>query len=460
MLNLKELEIATGGKIINGNEKIIPKYYELDSRSLKEDDFFIPLKGEKVDSHEYILDCVSKGAIGFFISKNYSDKEKIIKNSIKINNNICIVEVDDTKEALIKSGKYNRSKHIDIPIVAVTGSVGKTSTRQMIASVLKEEKNVLVTEKNYNSNIGVSIMCLQIENQDVCVFEAGIDKFGEMEELSEIIKPDVVVFTVIGTSHIGTFLTKENIFNEKTKLLDNIKGLKKVIANGDDEYLSKLSPNKNYDVEKYSIDNVGEIKQGQDFLEFETSIYGSKEKLKINDIGNHNIYNALCAIKVGQIFNLKKESIINGISSYTNYKGRLKRIEVNGIVLIDDSYNASNESMRSGLITVNHLDSKRKIAVLGDMFDLGEMSDVIHIKLADVFKIVNYDYLFTLGNQAKKMAKAAEKYMNKKNIITFDDREDLIEKILEIAKKGDIFYFKASNGMKFSSIVKDVEKKL
>ena len=213
-------------------------------------------------------------------------------------------------------------------------------------------------------------------------------------------------------------------------------------------------------MEKYSIDNVGEIKQGQDFLEFETSIYGSKEKLKINDIGNHNIYNALCAIKVGQIFNLKKESIINGISSYTNYKGRLKRIEVNGIVLIDDSYNASNESMRSGLITVNHLDSKRKIAVLGDMFDLGEMSDVIHIKLADVFKIVNYDYLFTLGNQAKKMAKAAEKYMNKKNIITFDDREDLIEKILEIAKKGDIFYFKASNGMKFSSIVKDVEKKL
>lgn len=460
MLNINEIVKATNGKLINGNEEIVPKNYEIDSREIKEGDFFIPLVGENVDGHDYIIDCIKKGIIGFFVNANYIRKEEIIKESKVLNKNICIIEVENTLKALISAGSYNRQKHIDIPIVAVTGSVGKTSTREMIASVLSEKYNVLVTKKNYNSNIGISIMCLLIDKQEICVLEAGIDKFGEMEELSEILRPDVVVITVIGTSHIGTFKTKEKIFTEKLKLTNNIKGISKVITNGDDEYLSKLSSNEKYDVYKVSIDNVGDIILGEDYLKFKTNIYNEKLNVKINQIGNHNIYNTLMAIKVGEIFGLKKEDIIQGISNYKNFTGRMQKSIVNGVTLIDDTYNASNESMRSGLITINSLKGKRKIAVLGDMFDLGDSSDEIHIKLGEIFSSVNYDYLYTLGEKIKLTAKEAKKYIDPECIRTFDDREDLIKSVLELVEKGDIVYFKASNGMKFTQLYKDIEEKL
>lgn len=460
MLNIEELVKATKGILRNGNSTIIPERYEIDSREIKQGDFFIPIQGEKVDAHEYIIDCVKKGAVGFFIMESYPFKEEMITESIKLNADICIIEVIDTLQALIESGKYNRQKHIDIPVVAITGSVGKTSTREMIASVLKQEKNILVTQKNYNSNIGTSIMCLQIDHQDVCVLEAGIDKFGEMEELSEILRPDVVVITLIGTSHIGTFLTKENIFTEKTKLVQCIKGMKQVITNGDDIYLSTLISNDVYTVEKVSIDMVGDIENKEESLQFETRIYGGKTTLTIHQIGNHNIYNALLAIKVGEAFQLTKEHIIEGISQYKNFKGRMQKIEIEGITLIDDTYNASNESMRSGLLTINRMHAKRKIAVLGDMFDLGDSSDEIHEKLGEVFETTDYDYLFTLGDQMKKTAKEAAHFMKEKNILMFDERDELIVSLLQILQKGDLVYFKASNGMKFTTLLKEVEKRL
>lgn len=460
MLNIEEIIKATNGKLINGEKNIVPKLYEIDSRNVKIGDFFIPIIGEKVDAHNFIIDTVKKGSIGYFINKNCTDFEKINNESVKINPQICIIAVEDTKQALIDSGKYNREKHINIPIVTVVGSVGKTSTREMITSVLKEEKNVLSTKKNYNSNIGTSLMCLEMASQDVCVLEAGIDKFDEMEELSEILKPDIVVMTIIGTSHIGTFKTKENIFKEKSKILKYIKGIKKVIANGDDLYLSSLVPCKKYDVEKVSVDNVDNVNTNEDSLEFETRLYGDKLKVTINQIGDHNIYNALMAIKVAECFNMKKENIINGIASYKNFVGRLGQIKINHITLIDDTYNASGESMRSGLLTVNRLDAKRKIAILGDMFDLGEMSDEIHAKVAEVFSITKYDYLFTLGDKAKIIAENAKKYIKEKNVNSFDKEQEFINKIIKIAKPGDILYFKASNGMHFSNILKKVEKLL
>lgn len=458
MLNIEEIVNASNAILINGKKDIIPVSYEIDSRNIKEGDFFVPIVGEKVDAHNYIVDCVKKGAIGYFINKNCVNFEIINNECIKINPNICIVAVEDTLKALINSGKYNREKHIDIPIVAVVGSVGKTSTREMITSVLKEEKNVLSTKKNYNSNIGVSLMCLEIDNQDICVLEAGIDKFDEMEELSEILKPDIAVMTIIGTSHIGTFKTKENIFSEKSKILKYIKGIKKVITNGDDIYLSSLVPCEKYNVEKVSMDNVDNVKIFENALGFETRIYGDKLNVMINQIGDHNIYNALMAIKVAECFNIKKENVINGIANYKNFVGRLGKIKVNGITLIDDTYNASGESMRSGLLTVNRLEAQRKIAILGDMFDLGEFSDEIHSKVAEVFSIVKYDYLFTLGEKAKIIAKESKKYFKEGNIESFDNEKDFIDRIVREAKVGDILYFKASNGMHFSNIVKKVEK--
>lgn len=457
MLNFKELIEATNGTYINGNFELIPKNYVIDSRIIQEGDFFVPIIGEKNDGHDYILDTVKKGISGFFINKNNRNKNVIIDKSIKLNKDICIIEVEDTFKALYNAGRINREKNIDIPVVAVTGSVGKTSTREIISSVLKQKYNVLTTEKNYNSLIGVPIMALKIDKQDICVLEAGVDHFNEMELLSNILKPDVCVITNIGTAHIGTFKTGENILKEKIQITNHIKGKSKLIVNEDNTYLTKIENNVNYTVEKISIDNVSDINFDGEKIEFMTRLYGEKNKLQINALGNHNIYNALVAIKVGEIFDISKDKIIDGIAKYKNFSRRLeKKVTKNNVILIDDTYNASIDSMKSGLITVNNMKAERKIAVLGDMFDLGEKSNEIHLNLAEVFEILNYDYLFTLGNAAKNIALGAKKYMNENKIICFDNKEELINKLKELIKPNDLVYFKASNGMKFDQIINEI----
>lgn len=458
LLNINEIVKASNGVLVNGDERIIPQNYKIDSRELENNDFFIPIVGENVDGHNYIIDCVKKGTIGFFISKSCKNKEEIIKESISIKHDVCIIEVEDTEKALCDIGTYNRNKHIDIPIIAITGSVGKTSTREMIASMLLEKYNVLVTERNYNSIIGLPIMMLKIDNQDICVLEAGINHIGEMDILTKILKPDICVITNIGNAHIGIMGSRENIFKEKLKITDNIKGLKKLIVNGDDEYLSKIR-NYNYEVIKYFLDDIENKKVENDKIRFDTKIYNKKCNVIINQIGNHNIQNALSAIKIGEILKLEPEKIISGIGKYKNFSGRLERKIIKGnITLIDDTYNASIDSMKSGLITVNELNGNRKIAVLGDMLELGKYSEKIHLDVGEVFKSVEYDLLFTLGKEAKNIAISAMKYMNKNNIKSFETKELLEEELKKCMQPGDIIYFKASNAMRFGDIIKDLQK--
>lgn len=457
MLSIKEVIEATNGKNINGDINLIPKNYVLDSREAKSGDFFIPVVGEKVDSHVYILDCVKNGIIGYFINSNFENKENVINESLKLNKNVIIIEVDNAQNALYNAAKYNREKHLDIPVIAVTGSVGKTSTREMIASILKEEKNILVTEKNYNSCIGIPLMVLKMESQDMCVFESGIDRFGEMELESRLLKPDVAVITNIGTAHIGTFGNKETTFGEKIQITNYIKGIKTLIVNDDDFLLNKVESNDKYYVLKYSIKQAKEVVIGQESTKFKTIIYKKECEININQIGRHNIYNVLCAIKVAELFNISTRNILKGIENYKNFVRRMEKKYVgDNILIIDDTYNASIDSMKSGLETVNVLDGKRKIAVLGDMFDLGEHSKEIHLELGKIFSKLKYDILLTLGDASKNIAKSASRKV--KIIKSFEGREELIKEITSILKSGDVAYFKASNGMKFNEVISEIEK--
>ena len=464
MLKIEELVTSTNGKYINGDKNYIPQNYIIDSRLANKGDFFVPLIGENTDGHKYILDCVKSGISGFFISSEYDKKEEVIKDSININKDICIIEVLDTQKALFEAGKYNREKHINIPVITVSGSVGKTSTREMIASVLKMEKNVLVTQKNFNSCIGAPIMTLKMDNQDVCVFEAGIDDFNQMEMLSDLLKPDVCVLTVIGTSHIAALKTQENIFNEKLKITSNIKGIKKVVLNSDDKYLKNVLSNDKYKTVFFGKDQAYNITITDDNIEFDTNIYNKKEHIVINQIGNHNINNALCAIRVGEIFNLKVSSIIKGIQNYKNFNKRLEKKYVKDILIIDDTYNASIDSMLSGLDTVNNLKSKRKIAVLGDMLELGEMSNTLHSKVGESFKNLNFNYLFAYGDYAKNIYESGKQYFNEDKAKWFNSKEEMLQNIEKVIRKDDIIYFKASNALKFFEIIdkliKYIEKSL
>ena len=450
MLSVREILNATNGILLNGDLEKEISNYKIDSREINQGDFYVPIIGEKVDGHKFILDTIKKGCIGFFTS------EDIELETIKsINNQVIVIKVEDTLKALHAIGKYSRNKKIDIEVVGITGSVGKTSTREMIASVLGQQKELLVTQKNMNGHIGLPLMTLLMEKQDLAVLEAGIDFVGEMDILNSMLIPDVAVVTNIGTSHIGKFGSQEVIYQEKVKIADTLKGKKILLLNKDDKFLKEYK-NDNLNIIYYSIEDAKDINIFEDHITFITNIYNKKEKVKINAIGNHNILNAIVAIRIGEIYNLPTEKIILGVESYKNFSRRMEKIDINGITIIDDTYNASPSSTKSGLETVNNLKSNRKIAVLADILELGDYSKELHIELGKVFKNLNYDILVAFGENMKYLSEVAKEYV--KEIYWFEDSIQAEEKIREIIKKEDIIYFKGSNAMKVNSIIENLKK--
>lgn len=452
MLSVKEIVTATNGKLLNGRLDRTITQYKIDSREVNKGDFYIPLIGEKVDGHKFINDVLEKECSGFFIS-NYDYIDILsIKNKYK---DVVIIEVENTLEALQKIGIYNRNKHLEIEVIAITGSVGKTSTREMIASVLSEEKNLMVTQKNMNGHIGLPIMALQLEEQDMAILEAGIDFCGEMDILNKILQPNVAVITNIGTSHIGKLGSQETIYNEKTKIANNMIGKKILLLNKDDKYLNTYK-NDNVNIMYYSINEAKNVKIFDNHIKFDSKIYDKYETVKINTLGEQNILNAIVAIKVAQIYNISRESILNGISKYNNFSRRMEKIDLNGITLIDDTYNASLTSAESGLKSVDHMHGKRKIAFLADILELGEFAKEIHIELGKVFKELNYDILIAYGDNIKYTAEVAKKYIN--NVYVYNDIEKAENKVREIMTDGDIIYFKGSNAMNINSIIENIKR--
>jgi UDP-N-acetylmuramoyl-tripeptide--D-alanyl-D-alanine ligase len=450
-LTIKEIIKASNGILINGDSERNIKSYKIDSREVIENDFFIPIVGEKNDAHKYIEELVKFGISGYFIESNNINKHVIIENTININKDICIIEINNSIEALYNIAKYNRYIHSKIPIVAVTGSVGKTSTKEMISSVLSTENNVLKTEKNYNGYIGLSLMLLKLDNQDIAVLEHGIDSIGEMDNLVDASIPDFAVITNIGISHIEKLGSRENIFNEKIKISKNMNKNNILLLNKNDEFLFNYN-NSNINIEYFSANDISDLIIN-DNISFNTKIYDTNESIVINELGMHNVVNALCAIKIGEIFKISKINIIKGISLYKNFERRFQKINLkNNITLIDDSYNSSVDSVLSGLISIKNINSKRKIIVLGDMLELGDFSKDYHLLISDK---IEKDYIVILiGKDVKSIYDNL--YGCKNDIYYFDNINDGINTINSILKADDLIYLKASNGMNFKKIADSI----
>jgi UDP-N-acetylmuramoyl-tripeptide--D-alanyl-D-alanine ligase len=272
MLNVKQILEATFGKLLNGNTDYFIRDYALDSRNIKEDDFFIPIVGNKSNAHDYIVSCVDKGISGYFIEASEKNKDEIVSKTINIKKDIIIIEISKSEDALYEIGKLNRKLHMNIPIIAVTGSVGKTSTREMISSILSQKYKVLTTYKNYNGYIGLSLMLLKLENQDIAVLEHGIDYLGEMDKLASSSKPNIAVVTMIGTAHIGIFGSKEIIFKEKMDIAKYMDKNCTVVINAEDEYL-RTYKNDNLNLLRYSIEEIENLQIKEIGSEFITNTH-------------------------------------------------------------------------------------------------------------------------------------------------------------------------------------------
>ncbi|MBO4815565.1 MAG: UDP-N-acetylmuramoyl-tripeptide--D-alanyl-D-alanine ligase [Clostridia bacterium] len=331
---------------------------------------------------------------------------------------------------------------------------GKTSTKDVIASVVSHKFNVLKTEGNLNNHIGLPFTLLKLKNHTAVVVEMGMNHFGEISLLTNIAKPTVCVITNIGTAHIGNLGSRENILKAKLEILEGLKEDGVVIVNNDNDLLHNwaIQNSKYYDIYTYGIENKSNY-NATNIKEGNTTTYCINNEPAENLIaGEHFIYNALSAYAVGDILGIDKNKITQGIKSFKLTSKRMDVLKIkNDIKVVNDSYNASFDSMKASLETMKK-ENRRKIAVLGNMLELGEFSKELHSKVGDEVVKNNIDILITVGEYAKHIANRA-KSLGMDNILEFDDIENASRYLKGIMKDGDVILLKASNSMNFSKIL-------
>ena len=451
-MKVKEILNVTKGKMLCGNEELEVENFSKDTRTIQKGDIYIGIKGEKFDGSNFWNQALDAGATAVLISNIQISKEEKEKYKDK-----TIIQVEDTLEALYEIAKYKRSLY-NIPVIAVTGSVGKTSTKDIIASVVSQKYKTLKTEGNNNNNIGLPLTILKLKDHEALVVEMGMNHFGEIRLLTNIAKPTLAVITNIGTSHIGNLGSRENILKAKLEILEGMK-IPRVIINNDNDLLHKwYEENKEkIEIHTYGINNSSDIiaekiELGEEKSKFVAKTSSEKVNIDVPVGGEHFVYNALCGFMVGKILGLSSKEIQNGISKFELTKKRMDiRVLKNGATLINDSYNASYESMKASLKYLSSRTDFRKIAVLGDMLELGDFSKELHEKVGEEVANDNIDVLICRGEFAKNIISKANE--NKKTqCILLQNNEEILSKLQEILKEGDVVLIKASNGMKFYEI--------
>ena len=457
-LSIKNIIEVTKGKLLVGNEEYICKSYSKDTRTIKEGDCYIGIKGENFDGNIFWEKALENGASTVIVQNVEIEDEKLKKWADK-----NIIKVEDTLEALYSLARYKRSLY-DIPVIAITGSVGKTSTKDIVANVVSKKYKTLKTEGNNNNNIGLPFTILRLQDEEVAVLEMGMNHFGEISLLASIANPTICIITNIGTSHIGNLGSRENILKAKLEILEGSKK-KAVIINNDNDLLHKWQKEnrENYNIKTYGIKEESEIMAKDIKLEenkstFTCKINNVEEKINVPVGGEHFVLNALCAITAGEILGIEIDKIKKGIESFELTKKRMDIVELkNGIKIINDAYNASLESMTASLKVLSEF-KERKIAVLGDMFELGDFSEELHRKVGKEVVKNKIDILIACGENAKYIAEVEKEKMDKENIYYLENKEEIEPLLEKIVKNNDVILFKASNGMGFYKIAERLVK--
>ena len=456
---VKDIVRICKGKLICGNEEEICENFSKDTRQINEGDIYLGIKGERFNGSIFYKEAFSNGAKGCILQDVELSQDEI--NTYK---NKFIIIVENVVNALQELAAYKRSLY-NIPVIGITGSVGKTSTKDIIASVMSTKYKVLKTEGNYNNEIGLPLTILKLKDHTALVLEMGMSAFGEINLLTEIAKPTTAVITIIGSSHIGELGSRENILKAKLEILEGLNNNGSLIMNNDNNLLNSWNKNNSdnhkhitYGIENESILNAKNIHIMEDGSSFEIDIDNEKHKVKVPVSGKHFIYNSLAAIAVGLENKIEMEKIIEGISKFSLTKRRMEIIKnKNNVTIINDCYNASYESVKAALEYLNSLTAKRKIAVLGDVLELGEFSEEMHQKIGEEVIKNKINILITVGKEAKAIANTVKDKNGEMVVYSFDNNIDAINLIKEYMKENDVILVKASNGMHFEEIVEGIK---
>lgn len=453
-MTLTQLANACSGQLICADGEKTVSDVVTDSRKICDGTVFVALCGEKFDGHNFVEQSFSQGAICCIVNKDF-----------EVSSDIPLIKVENTYAALRDIAAYYRSR-FDIPAVAITGSVGKTSTKDMVASVLEKHYNVLKTEGNFNNEIGLPLTTFRLtSDNDIAVFEMGMSAFGEISRLTQIAVPETAIITNIGFSHIEHLGSQDNILKAKLEILEGIPSGGTVILNGDDPLLCSVVGTLPFETLTYGIENQNcdvvafNIKKSAEGTEFEVKIEKEIYKVQVNVPGLHHVYNALSAILTGVIYNMPAEEIIAGIADFKPSGMRQNVTVVDDKVLIKDCYNASPTSMKSGLEVLSVTPPKfadadfRRVAVLGDMLELGDFAEEAHRAVGRLCCEYDLGCLIAVGPNAKFVAEGAiENGFNSSELYVFYDNTSAKEHILDILKSNDVILFKGSRGMRLEEI--------
>lgn len=456
-MTLENIEKACGGRYIGteAEKKTEVLGVVIDSRQVESGYLFVAIPGEKVDGHKFIPDVFAKGAAAVLSEQQLEDPAG------------PYILVESTTKALRDLAEYYR-KSLDIKVVGITGSVGKTSTKEMIASVLSEKYRVLKTEGNYNNEIGLPLTIFKIRAEhEVAVLEMGISEFGEMHRLATMANPDICVITNIGLCHLENLKTRDGILKAKTESFAHLKKDGIAILNGDDDKLSTIRQVGDKEPVFYGMEEKMEYREDAKKSVYATGVenlglYGMQARIhtpegerdvRIPIPGEHNVYNALAATAVGLSLGLSLDQISSGILKAKAIGGRTNLLNTGSMTVIDDCYNANPVSMKASIDVLATAEG-RKIAVLGDMGELGENEKKLHYEVGEYLAKKEIDVLFCAGELSEEIAKAAQKESKTCEVYYFKTRDALLEQLLPFLKKGDTVLVKASHFMEYPEIVK------
>lgn len=451
---VKDILEICNAELICGDKEAKCGNFNIDTRKINSGDVFVGIKGEHNDGNLLYKEAIEKGAKCVII------QDVDITDEYKEKCNVSIIKVENTILALQKIAKYKRDLY-NIPVVAITGSVGKTSTKDLVASVLSKKYRVLKTQGNYNNEIGLPLTILSLKDEEAMVLEMGMNQFGEISVLTNIARPDVAIITNIGTAHIGNLGSRENILKAKLEILEGLNKEGILVINNDNDLLNEWNNNKSNNIKTitYGMENKSDffaynIELKENGSTYKVKVDNKEYEVKIKVGGKHFVSNGLCAIAVGRIFDIKVEDILDGIYNFELTKKRMEiKKSKNGATIINDCYNANYDSMKAAIEYLGKVNKKRKIAVLGDMLELGEYTEELHRKVGKEVYLNNIDILACVGNFSKYIAKEAIKNgMDEKKVFLFKENEEAIEFLKEMENSEVAILIKASNSLNFSQI--------
>ena len=448
--NFKEVEqmvLCSGGT--NEYEDIVIKGVSIDSRTLKAGNLFVPIIGESFDGHQFIKEAIKNGAVAALWKRDVPNPPK----------NFPLIYVEDTLLALQSLARSYRNQ-LAVKVVGITGSNGKTTTKDMLASILSTTFNVQKTEGNLNNHLGLPLTILRLaEDTEMAVLEMGMSGRGEIELLSEIARPNATIITNIGESHLQDLGSRDAIAEAKLEIIKGLEENGVLVYNGDEPLLERKLQNTTVHTIRFGTATSNDLYPLSIKLEGDGTYFtvnkASSITFFIPVLGKHNVNNALATIAVADLFGVKWENMKNGLQKVKMTTMRMEMVNAkNGLSIINDAYNASPTSMNAAIELISGLKGyEKKLVVLGDMLELGENEVNFHQEIGRQIDPSLVDYVFTFGTLGAQIAEGAKKMFPNHRVKPFSDKRKLIEELANLAGTEDIVLVKASRGMKLEEVV-------